>query len=231
MIPWKFLGRAPVPGKGPDLLLYSRGEEFSIRISSIELMNSRVYSREDELSKLGCARIQGRKKARVLIGGLGMGFSLVTALDNLGPDAEVVMAELVPGVVQWNREVFGHLAGHPLRDRRTTLREADVATVLRESPNAYDAILLDVDNGAEGLTRRSNDWLYSDRGIAAARDALRPAGVLGYWSAGPDRDFVRRLHRASLLVEEVHVGAQGRGRGARTVLWFAKRYGNGNGNG
>jgi spermidine synthase len=229
VIPWKFLGRAPVPGNGPDLLLYSRGEEFSIRISSIELMNSRVYSREDELSKLGCAQIRERKKARVLIGGLGMGFSLITALDHLGPDAEVVMAELVPGVVQWNREVYGHLAGHPLRDRRTTLREGAVAAIIREQQNAYDAILLDVDNGAEGLTRRNNDWLYSDRGIVAARDALRPGGLLGYWSAGPDRDFVRRLHRASLLVEEVQCGAQGRGRGARTTLWFAKRYGNGSG--
>ncbi len=225
MIPWKIHGRAEVPGNGPDLVLYSRGEEFSIRVSGTELMNSRVYAREDELSKLGCARVRERKKARVLIGGLGMGFSLITALDNLNPDAEVVIAELVPGVVKWNRDVFGHLAGHPLNDRRTTLREADVCSVIRERKNAFDAILLDVDNGPEGLTRQSNDWLYSDTGIAYARDALRPDGLLGYWSAGPDRDFVRRLHRASLLVEEVEVRAQGRGRGARTTLWFAKRYG------
>jgi spermidine synthase len=227
MIPWKLHGRAEVPGNGPDLVLYSRGDEYSIRVASTELMNSRVYSREDALSKLGCAQVRDRKRARVLIGGLGMGFSSITALDNLAADAEVVIAELVPGVVKWNREVFGHLAGHPLNDRRTTLREADVCSVIREQKNAYDAILLDVDNGPEGLTRKSNDWLYSDTGIAHARDALRPNGVLGYWSAEPDRDFVRRLHRASLLVEEVVVGAQGRGRGARTVLWFAKRYGRG----
>jgi spermidine synthase len=225
MVPWKLLGRATVPGDGPDLVLYSRGDEYSIRTGAIELMNSRVYSREDGLSKLGCERVRDRKKARVLIGGLGMGFSLITALDNLSADAEVVVAELVPGIIAWNREVFGHLARHPLTDRRATLREADVGAILREKKCAYDAILLDVDNGPEGLTRRSNDWLYSDTGIAYARDALRPQGVLGYWSAAPDRAFVKRLHRASLLVEELEVGAQGRGRGARTTLWLAKRYG------
>lgn len=225
MVPWKLLGRAPVPGHGADLVLYARGDEYSIRIGPIELMNSRVYSREDALSKRGCLQIRDRKRARVLIGGLGMGYSLITALESLGPDAEVVVAELVPGIVRWNREVFGHLASHPLKDPRTTLREADVAAVLREQSNAYDAILLDVDNGPQGLTRRSNDWLYSDTGIAYARDALRPGGVLGYWSAGSDRAFVKRLHRASLLVEEVEVRSQSRGYGARTVLWFAKRYG------
>jgi spermidine synthase len=225
MVPWKLMGRAPVPGEGPELVLYSRGEEYSIRVGAAELMNSRVYSRDDELSKLGCQRIRERKKARVLIGGLGMGYSLVTALNNLGPDAEVVIAELVPGLVQWNRDVFGHLAGHPLGDRRTTLREADVGTVIREQTRAYDAILLDVDNGPNGLTRRANDWLYSDAGITLARDALRPDGVLGYWSASPDRAFVKRLHRASLLVEELEVRAQNRGRGARITLWLATRYG------
>jgi spermidine synthase len=221
MIPWKLLDRAPVPGNGPELVLYSRGEEFSIRVATTELMNSRVYSREDPLSKIGCTRIRARKKARVLIGGLGMGFSTITALDNLDRDAEVVVAELVPGVVQWNREVFGHLAGHPLRDRRTTLREGDVARVIRESKHGFDAILLDVDNGPEGLTRRANDWLYSDAGIGYARDALRPNGIVGYWSAASDRAFVKRLKRASLNVEEIEYGGQGRGRGARTVLWIA----------
>lgn len=221
MVPWKLLDRAPVPGNGPELVLYSRGEEFSIRVATTELMNSRVYSREDPLSKIGCARIRDRKKARVLIGGLGMGFSTITALDNLGADAEVVVAELVPGVVKWNREVFGHLAGHPLRDRRTTLREDDVARVIRGSKHGFDAILLDVDNGPDGLTRRNNDWLYSDTGIAYARDAVRANGIVGYWSAASDRAFVKRLKRAQLNVEEIEFGAQGRGRGARTVLWIA----------
>jgi len=225
MVPWKVVGRAPVPGSGPELVLYSRGEEYSIRVGPVELMNSRAYSRVDELSKRGCHQIRDRKRARVLIGGLGMGYSAITALESLGPDAEVIVAELVPEIVRWNREVFGHLASHPLSDRRTILREADVASVIREQKGAYDAILLDVDNGPHGLTRRSNDWLYSDAGIAYARDALRPGGVLGYWSAASDRAFVKRLHRASLLVDEVEVRAQARGYGARTVLWFAKRYG------
>jgi spermidine synthase len=225
MVPWKLMDRTPVPDEGPELVLYSRGDEYSIRVGAAELMNSRVYSRDDELSKIGCARIRDRKKARVLIGGLGMGYSLVTALNNLGPDAEVVMAELVPGLVQWNRDVFGHLAGHPLGDNRTTLRQADVAAVIREQARAYDAILLDVDNVPNGLTRRANDWLCSDTGISSARDALRPDGVLGYWSAVPDRAFVKRLHRASLLVEELEVRAQNRGRGARITLWLATRYG------
>jgi spermidine synthase len=225
MIPWKFLGRAPVPGDGDELALYTRGEEFSIRVGSVELMNSRAYAREDELSKLGCVQVRDRKKARVLIGGLGMGYALETALRNLGPDAEVVIAELVPELVRWNREVFGHLTGHPLADRRVAIRQADVGAVLREQTAAYDAILLDIDNGPHGLTRRQNDWLYSDTGIAFARDALRPSGVLGYWSAAPDRAFVRRLHRASLLVDELEVHAQHRGSGARITLWLAKRYG------
>lgn len=223
MIPWKLLDRATVPGDGDELTLYSRGDEFSIRVAHVELMNSRVYAREDALSKLGCARIRDRKKARVLIGGLGMGFALATALDNLAPDAEVVIAELVPGVVKWNREVLGHLAGDPLKDRRVTLHEGDVARAIREPQSGFDAILLDVDNGPEGLTRRSNDWLYSDTGIAAGRDGLRSAGVLGIWSAGPDRAFVRRLNRAALSVDEVEVGSRGHGRGARHTLWFATR--------
>jgi spermidine synthase len=221
MIPWKLLDRAQVPGDGGELTLYVRDQEYSIRVAQVELMNSRVYAREDALSKLGCERIRGRKKARVLIGGLGMGFALATALDNVGPDASVEVAELVPGVLEWNREIVGHLAGHPLRDRRVITREMDVARVIRESPAGFDAVLLDVDNGPDGLTRRSNGWLYSDAGIASCRAALRPSGVLGVWSAGPDRAFVRRLHRANLSVDEVEVGSRSKHRGARHTLWFA----------
>lgn len=221
MIPWKLLDRAQVPGDGGELTLFVRDEEYSIRVGNIELMNSRVYAREDALSKLGCERIAGRKKARVLIGGLGMGFALGTALDNVGKDAQVVVAELVPGVIKWNREIFGHLAGHRLRDRRVILREMDVARVIRESAGGFDAVLLDIDNGPDGLTRRSNDWLYSDAGIASCRAALRPAGVLGVWSAGPDRSFVRRLNRGQLSVDEVEVGSRSKHRGARHTLWFA----------
>jgi spermidine synthase len=221
MIPWKLLDRTPVPGDGDELTLFVRDEEYSIRVGSIELMNSRVYAREDALSKLGCQRIEGRKKARVLIGGLGMGFALATALDQVAKDAEVVIAELVPGVIGWNRKLLGHLAGHPLRDPRVTLREMDVARVIKESRGQFDAILLDVDNGPEGLTRRSNDRLYDDRGITDALAALRPGGVLGYWSAGADRAFLRRLRRAAASVDEVEVGSRSKHKGARHTLWFA----------
>lgn len=220
MIPWKLLDRAPVPGDGGELTLFIRDQEYSIRVGAIELMNSRVYSREDALSKLGCERIRDRKKARVLIGGLGMGFALATALDNLNADAEVVIAELVPGVFEWNRSVFGHLAGHPLRDRRVTTREMDVARVIREDRARFDAILLDIDNGPDGLTRRSNGWIYSNAGIASCYAALRPTGVLGIWSAGPDRAFVKRLHRGA-SVDEIEVGSRSKHRGARHTLWFA----------
>jgi spermidine synthase len=221
MIPWKLLDQVPVPGDGGELTLFVRDQEYSIRVAQVELMNSRVYAREDALSKLGCERIRDRKKARVLIGGLGMGFALATALDNVGADAEVVVAELVPGVIRWNREIFGHLAGHPLRDRRVTLREMDVARVIREGRGGFDAVLLDVDNGPDGLTRRSNGWLYSDAGIASCRAALRPKGVLGIWSAGPDRAFARRLSRGQLAVDEVEVGSRSKHKGARHTLWFA----------
>jgi spermidine synthase len=150
-----------------------------------------------------------------------MGFSLATALDELEADAEVVVAELVASVVAWNRDRLGHLAGHPLRDPRVMVRESDVARVIDERADAYDAILLDVDNGPEAMTRPENDWLYGGAGLASARKALRPAGVLGVWSAGPDRGFVRRMHAAGFAVKEVTVTARGHGRGARHVIWLA----------
>jgi spermidine synthase len=220
MIPWRLLDQTPVPGRGGELRLYARGEEFSIRVDGQELMNSRAYATEDALSRLGCKRIRERKGARVLIGGLGMGFSLATALDELENDAEVVVAELVASVVEWNRTQLGHLAGHPLRDQRVMVRQADVAQVIAERAAAYDAILLDVDNGPEAMTRPENDWLYGGAGLASARKALRPRGVLGVWSAGPDRSFVRRMHAAGFDVQEVTVTARGHGRGARHVIWL-----------
>jgi spermidine synthase len=221
MNPWKLLDSAQVPGSDGQLHLYQRVEEFSIRIDRYELMNSRVYASEDALSELGCARIKERSKARVLIGGLGMGYSLKTALAELRPDAEVVVAELVPALVTWNRELLGHLAGHPLRDRRVKVREEDVARVIAERKRAYDAILLDVDNGPEGLTRKANDKIYARNGLLAARAALREGGVLGVWSSSPDRAFVRRLNQAEFEVEEVMVRARGKGQGARHTIWLA----------
>ena len=223
MIPWRLLDRAGVPGGSAELQLHARGEEFSIRVDGQELMNSRVYSKTDALSEIGCARVRDRRRARVLIGGLGMGYALATALAALERDAEVVVSELVPSVVAWNQSWLGHLAGHPLKDPRVTVRQADVGLVLKQSPGAYDAVLLDVDNGPEGLTRRENDRLYAPAGLRVARAALRPQGVLGIWSAGPRAGFARRLQAARFEVEEIPITARGGGRGARHVLWLATR--------
>jgi spermidine synthase len=218
---WKLLDSSPIPGSTSQLHLYQRAEEFSIRVDRHELMNSRTYASEDALAELGCARIRERKQARVLIGGLGMGYSLRKALATLSTDADVVVAELVPAIVTWNREVLGHLATHPLRDRRVSVRQEDVARVIGERKSAYDAILLDVDNGPEGLTRKANDKLYAHNGLMAARSALRPGGVFGVWSSSPDQAFVRRLRAAEFETDEIKVRARDNGKGARHTIWLS----------
>lgn len=223
MIPWEFLGSAQVPGSGGDISLYKRGREFSIRIDGAELMNSSAHGSEDALAELACARVADRPRPMVLIGGLGMGYTIAAALRRLGGGGRVVVAELVPAVVEWNRGPLAELAGHPLQDGRVTVREVDVARILKTERMAYDAILLDVDNGPDGLTRKDNDWLYSPDGLAAAFAALRPAGVLAVWSAGPDRAFARRLRRVGFKVDEVSVGARGSRGGGRHTIWLAGR--------
>jgi spermidine synthase len=223
MIPWIFLESAPVPGNGGDLCLYQRGEEFSIRVGNRELMNSRAHASEEALAELACARVAGRTNPRILIGGLGMGFTLATALRRLGPDGRVVVAELVPAVVTWNRGPLAPLAGHPLRDARVTVCAVDVAQLLRADRQAYDAVLLDVDNGPEGLTRTENDWLYARPGLEAAHAALRPGGVLAVWSSGPHPVFVQRLLRAGFTVDEIRAPARDSRRGRRHTIWLAGR--------
>jgi spermidine synthase len=152
-----------------------------------------------------------------------MGFTTAAALRRLDAESRVVVAELVPAVVEWNRKYLGELTGHPLQDSRVTVREADVALVLRTEHQVYNAILLDVDNGPEGLTHKGNDWLYTDAGIKAAFAALQPAGVLAVWSAGPDLAFTRRLSRAGFEVEEIGVRARGAAGGNRHTIWIATR--------
>jgi spermidine synthase len=223
MKPWTLLDRAPVPGNGGELRLYQHGDEFSISIAGRgELMNSRVHGSEDALAEQTCARLAERTRPCLLIGGLGMGFTLAAALRQLGDQARVVVAELVPEVVAWNRGPLGARAAHPLRDPRVSVREEDVARVLQSGKQAYDAILLDVDNGPEGLTRKSNDWLYGEDGLNAAYAALRPRGVLAVWSAGPAREFQPRLRKVGFEVDEVRVHAHGT-KGTRHVIWFARR--------
>ena len=220
---WMLLGVALASGDERELRLYRRDEEFSIRAGDRELMNSRLHGSEDALGELACARIADCPRPRVLIGGLGMGYTLRAALHGLSAQGQVIVAELIPEVVAWNRGPLGGLAGHPLRDDRVTVREVDVAGILRAEQCAYDAILLDVDNGPRGLTRKGNDWLYAEGGLSAAFAALRPGGVLAVWSAGPDQAFSDRLRKTGFKVEEVRVRARDARAGARHTIWIAGR--------
>ena len=223
MLPWILLDSAPIPGGAGELRLLRRGNEFSIRIAGRgELMNSRAHGSEEALAELACAQLGPRAGLRMLLGGLGMGYTLAAALRRLGADAEVVVAELLPAVVIWNRGPLAAAAGEPLADPRVTVREDDVARVIAAAPRGYDAILLDVDNGPEGLTRSSNDGLYDYAGLNAAYAALRPRGMLAVWSAGPDRDFTERLCKVGFTVTEQRVRARP-GKGARHVIWLARR--------
>lgn len=223
MIPWQLLDSAPVPGENGDLRLYRRDGEFSIRVEGAELMNSRVHGSEEAMAELACARIASLPCPRVLIGGLGMGYTLAAALKRLGAESRLVVAELVPAVVAWNRGPLAALAGRPLDDGRVMVRECDVAQTLKEEHGAYDAILLDVDNGPRGLTRKGNDRLYTAPGLAAAFAALRPGGVFALWSAGPNRTFGRLLGKAGFAVDEHHLRARGPGRGGYHTIWIAGR--------
>lgn len=217
------IGSATIPGQGTQLRLLQRNDEFSIKIAGTtgELMNSRLHGSEDALATLACERIAHLPKPHVLIGGLGMGFTLAAALASLGDLATVTVAELVPEVEQWNRGPLGAAAGHPLADPRARVHIGDVAELLKAGDRSYDAILLDVDNGPEGLTRKENNWLYTPAGIAAAQRALTSEGVLAYWSAGPEPAFTERLRRAGFAVEAVVVRALRPGKGARHTIWLA----------
>jgi spermidine synthase len=225
MIPWELIDRARVPGTGGELSLYKRGNEFSIRLERGELMNSRVHGSEDALAELACDRIADRTGPCLLIGGLGMGYTLAAALRLLGSGARVIVAELVPAVVEWNRGPLAHLAGYPLEDERVNVREVDVVQMIKDERRAYDAILLDVDNGPDGLIRPENNWIYARSGLDASFAALRPGGVMAVWSAGPDRTFTRRLRQAGFEVEEVQVHARGPRGGGHHIIWIAVRRG------
>lgn len=221
MTVWQLLDTALVPGSRSELRLRQRGAEFAIEIGGEELMNSRVHDSEDRFSQLGCALLSGRTRPRVLIGGLGMGYSLRAALESLPVEAEVIVAELVPEVVAWNRDQLGHLADHPLRDPRVSLHLIDVAELLCEAEAAYDLVLLDVDNGPEGLTRAQNDWLYGMAGLSVLRGVLGSQGIVGFWSSGRADEFVRRLMASGFAVTETTVPAAVGCYGIEHTMWFA----------
>jgi spermidine synthase len=222
MIPWETLDIANIQGGTETLRLKRRGTEFSIMLGTNELMNSRLSGSEAGLARLTIERLAA-SAPRILIGGLGMGFTLRAALPLLPQAARITVAELVPAVVAWARGPLAALHADGLSDPRVTIVENDVGAIIGERRTAWDAILLDVDNGPEGLCREGNDSLYNAHGLGAAFAALAPGGVLSVWSSGPSAAFTRRLRQAGFAVEEVGVRAGTTRRGARHVIWLATR--------
>ncbi len=220
MIPWEHIDTAQIPGGG-ELRLMRRGDEYSIMSGAIELMNSRLSGSEIALADLAIAKLGDTTGARILIGGLGMGFTLRAALAALPKDAVVTVVELVSEVIEWARGPLAHLFDGCLDDKRVVLKRADVGAMLHEAAAKmpYDAVLLDVDNGPGGLNREANDRLYSVGGVVAIRRAIRHDGVLAVWSAGPDPAFKGRMHRNGFAVEERMVRAHTSGKGARHIIW------------
>ncbi|TVV72253.1 spermidine synthase [Sphingomonas solaris] len=220
MIPRELIGQADVPG-GPPLRLIRHGRDFIIMLERNELMSSRMSGSEVALGSMTCRRLRARKNARILIGGYGMGFTLRAVLAELGPAGRAVVAELVPDILDWARGPMAAMTGDCLDDPRVEIRLEDVAAPIAAGRGDYDAILLDVDNGPDGLTRPANDRLYSALGLANARMALRPGGILAVWSAAPDATFSRRLKQAGFTVDEVQMRARENGKGPIHTIWFA----------
>jgi spermidine synthase len=223
VIPWSRIDSVPVPGGDGELRLMRRGTEFSIMLGSNQLMNSRLSGSEQALATIACGRLETLECPQLLIGGLGMGFTLRAALAALGTKARVVVAELMPAVVTWARGPMADIFGDSLTDPRVSIREADVGELIRSGRSAYDAILLDVDNGPDALSREANNALYNPKGLHAAHAALRPGGVLAVWSSGPDLKFTGRLRDAGFEVDEIKARANGKRGGARHVIWVASR--------
>ncbi len=220
MIPWKAIDRAKVPGIEGEVTLHVRDREFSIRTAGTELMNSRIHGSEEALAELACSRLNQKSPWQILIGGLGMGYTLAAALEESGSDTQIFVSELIPAVVRWNRDHLGHLAGRPLDDPRVRVEEEDVVKTIAKRKSVWDAILLDVDNGPSGLTRESNDRLYGKFGLKASFNALRPGGVLAVWSSAVDEAFTLRLKRVGFKTEIVSVRARKSGKGSKHTIWL-----------
>jgi spermidine synthase len=217
--PWELLGRTRTPGDD-DMTLMRRDSEYVILANGKSLMSSRMHGSEEALVTLACERARTLEEPRVLVGGLGMGFTLRATLDILPPDATVVVTELVPAIVEWNRGPLGPLAGHPLKDKRVVVDVGDVAATLRASRNLFDAVLLDVDNGPAAFTTSRNAGLYDDRGLASVRTALKIGGVLAVWSAWEDRKFEQRLRHGGFTVAVERVRARLKKGGPRHTIFI-----------
>ena len=221
MKPRELLATAQIPG-GEELRLYKRDTDFIIALGPNELMSSRLSGSEEALALLTCDRLQNQESPHLLIGGYGMGFTLRAALARLGPQARFTVVELIPDIIEWARGPMADLAANCLDDPRVELIMRDVSRAIAATERRFDAILLDVDNGPDGLVREENNHLYSLLGLQEAKRALKPGGVLAIWSAAPDERFARRLKHAGFQVEEVMVRAGRGGKGARHVIWFAR---------
>ena len=224
MKPLNKLATAIVPNNGGELMLLQCEDEFTIKLSGARgvLMNSRVYHSEQALAKLGCAHIKNKEGATVLVGGLGMGYTLATALDCITASSNVTVAELIPEVVEWNRGPLGECAGNPLADTRCHVRLGDISDLIKQQKPDFDAILLDVDNGPEGITNSNNHWLYSTAGLRALFNSLQPKGMLAVWSAGADYAFITQLKKAGFNVIEKLVRARP-GKGSKHIIFLAKK--------
>ena len=216
------LGETLTPD-GTSLRLARQGSEYIIFANGKSLMSNRMHGSEEALATLACQRLHKVEQPCVLVGGLGMGFTLRAALDILPPEATVVVAELVPAVVEWNRGPLGPLAGHPLSDQRVQVSVGDVAGALRVSPGQFDAVLLDVDNGPAAFTTTNNAGLYDDPGLTAARTALKPGGVLAIWSAREDRKFEQRLRYGGFTVEVERLRARLKKGGPRHTIFLGHK--------
>ncbi len=220
MKPWELLGQTRTP-EGEEMTLTRHGSEYVILASGQSLMSSRMHGSEEALATFACGRARTLEEPCVLVGGLGMGFTLRATLDLLPPDATVVVSELVPAVVDWNRGPLGPLARHPLKDKRVAIEVNDVAATLRASLGRFDAVLLDVDNGPAAFTASNNASLYDDRGLAAARAALKPGGVLAVWSSREDRRFEQRLRYGGFHVAVERVRGRLKKGGPRHTIFLA----------
>ena len=221
MKPQHTLGRAST-SDGGEIVLYERDGAYFIRVNGLELMTSRAHGSEEDLARLTLAQLK-RKKPKILVGGLGMGFTLRAVLDAVPKSARVMVAEILPAVVEWNRTELAHLAHSPLEDPRVAVVERDVADIIAAGPSAFDAVLLDVDNGPEALTVSENERLYGNQGLTAIHRCLRPGGVLGVWSADPDRAFEKRLVKAGFKVSTETVPARRGAKGPKHTIFIATK--------
>jgi spermidine synthase len=221
MIAWETLDRAPIPGGG-ELTLVRRGHEFAIRVNGAELMASRAHASEERMAEIAAERLGHIERPRVMIGGLGLGYTLRATLDRFPAHARIVVAELIPDVIRWMRGPLAHLAGRPLDDSRVEVLHTDATALLRRSPGAFHALLMDIDNSPSTLIRAANATLYSERGLVSARASLAPGGVLVVWSAGPDARFAERMRRAGFIVRVTRASAHSAGRGRTHTLFIGE---------